>query len=81
MDSVNTHEYRMKIAKKILKVKKELKELDPQIVNESEEHPIHGNQYIIKLLRDKKRLQAELQFMCRKIVMLNDELIEALKTD
>ncbi len=78
MDSVNTREYRSRLARKIIKIKKELDEIDEQSANKWREHSIHVNHRFIKLNHDKDRLQAELRFMCRKIVIMNDEIIEAL---
>ncbi|KAG8148312.1 CiV19.5g2-like-1 protein [Chelonus insularis] len=81
MDSLNTREYRTKIARKIIKIKQELDEIDAQSADKWKEHPIRVNHRIIKLQADKERLRAELRFMCRKIVTLSDEIIEALRTD
>nr|UUG47237.1 ORF24 [Bracoviriform inaniti] len=78
MDSVNTPEYRTKIARKIIKIQKELDEIDAQSTDQWKEHSIYVNHRIIKLVHDKHRLQAELRFMCRKMVMLSDDIIEAL---
>nr|UUG47236.1 ORF23 [Bracoviriform inaniti] len=60
---------------------KELDEIDAQSADKWKEHPIRVNHRIIKLKADKERLQAELRFMCRKIVMLSDDIIEALRND
>ncbi|KAG8148316.1 CiV19.5g2-like-3 protein [Chelonus insularis] len=79
MDSMNTREYRSKIAKKIIKLRKELENL--QAVDNLKTHSSQDQQYIIKLKQDKERLQAELVFMCRKVATLSDEIIEALRTD
>ncbi|KAG8148324.1 CiV19.5g2-like-8 protein [Chelonus insularis] len=81
MDSMNTHEYRMKLARKIIRLKKELAERNSEPVNKWEKHSVPDHAYIKKLQHDKARLQAELRFMCRKIVMLNEEIIEALVVD
>ncbi|KAG8148322.1 CiV19.5g2-like-6 protein [Chelonus insularis] len=78
MDSKNTREYRTKIARKIINIKKELDAIDEQSSDKWREHSIRTNHHIIKLNHDKNRLQAELRFMCRKVVMLSDEIIEAL---
>nr|UUG47269.1 ORF56 [Bracoviriform inaniti] len=72
MDSMNTPEYRMVVARKILKINKVLIE---------KQHFVCDHNYIKKLHLDKKRLQAELRFMCRKVVMLNDEIIAALNPE
>ncbi|RVE47660.1 hypothetical protein evm_007757 [Chilo suppressalis] len=81
MDSVNTSEYRTKIDKKIIKIKQELDEINAQSEDKWKEHPIRVNHRIIKLQADKERLQAELRFMCRKLIMLSDEIIKALRNE
>nr|UUG47249.1 ORF36 [Bracoviriform inaniti] len=80
MDSVNTREYRTRIAKKILKINNELNEMEAETVGKQKEHSNRDHNYIMKLQHDKKKLQAELRFMCRKLVMLSDDIIEALST-
>ncbi len=79
MDSMNTREYRSKIAKKIIKLTKELDDL--QAVDKWNKQSVRDQHYIIKLQQDKARLQSELTFMCRNVAMLSDEIIEALSTN
>nr|UUG47230.1 ORF17 [Bracoviriform inaniti] len=81
MDSMNTREYRTKIAKKILKINKELKEMHEESEERWKKQFVRDRNYIMKLQSDKRKLQAELRFMCRKVVMLNDEIIAALNTE
>ncbi|KAG8148323.1 uncharacterized protein LOC118071498 [Chelonus insularis] len=78
MDSMNTRESRMRIAKKILKINKELKERNKVSVDEQKRQLHLDRNFITKLQNDKRRLQAELRHMCSKIVMLDDEIIAAL---
>ncbi|KAG8148327.1 CiV19.5g2-like-9 protein [Chelonus insularis] len=81
MDSVNSREYRTRLARKILKINKELNQMNEQSVGKWKGHLNRDHNYIMKLQHDKKKLQVELQFMCRKVVMLSDEIIEALGSD
>ncbi|CAO98967.1 19.5g2 protein [Bracoviriform inaniti] len=70
MDSMNTREYRSKLARKIIKLKRELAELNNEPVDNRNKQLVRDHNHIRKLQQHKERLQAELRFMCRKLSLL-----------
>ncbi len=81
MDSMNTREYRSKLARKIIKLKRELAELNNEPVDNRNKQLVRDHNHIRKLQQHKERLQAELRFMCRKVLMVDEEIIDALCDD
>ncbi|KAG8148318.1 CiV19.5g2-like-4 protein [Chelonus insularis] len=81
MDSKEIHEFRLKLAEKLAKMKKELAKLNNEPADKRNKHLVRDHAYVEKLQHFKEKLEGELEFMRCKDVVLSEGMVEALWYD